>query len=159
MASKVSAGLLMFRRRAGRLELLVAHPGGPYFRRKYEHAWTIPKGVVDEGEALLDAARREFQEETGFPVESEDFIALGEVRQRSGKRVHAWAFEGDANPTRLDSNTFALEWPPRSGRTETFPELDELRFVDPDEARRLLNKSQAEFVDRLLKALGDQVGR
>lgn len=135
--------------------MLVAHPGGPYFRHKHVAAWTIPKGMVDEGEGLLEAARREFREETGFSPESEKYLPLGEIRQRSGKRVHAWAFEGDCDPSRLNSNEFELEWPPRSGRHCRFPEVDEVRFVDLDEARRLLNKSQAAFVDRLIDVLGD----
>ena len=145
----------MFRRRDGGLELLVAHPGGPYFRRRHESSWTIPKGMVDDGESLLEAAQREFREETGFRPQAERYLPLGEIKQRSGKRVHAWAFEGDCDPSKFESVDFELEWPPRSGRTVQFPEVDQLRFVDPDEARRLLNKSQVAFVDRLLEVLGE----
>lgn len=153
MAAKTSAGLLMFRRQEGRLELLVAHPGGPYFRRRHESSWTIPKGMVDDGESLLEAAQREFREETGFEPEADSYLPLGEIKQRSGKRVHAWAFEGDCDPSRFESVAFELEWPPRSGKIVEFPEVDQVRFVDPDEARRLLNKSQVAFVDRLLEVL------
>lgn len=146
----------MYRRREGRLELLVAHPGGPYFRRRHESSWTIPKGMVDDGESLLEAAKREFEEETGFSPNGESYLPLGEIKQRSGKRVHAWAFEGDCDPQKFSSVEFELEWPPRSGRTAQFPEVDQLRFVDTDEARRLLNKSQVAFVDRLLEVLGER---
>lgn len=143
----------MYRRHQGQLQLLVAHPGGPYFRRRQISSWTIPKGMVEEGESLLQAARREFEEETGFSGHSESYLPLGEIRQRSGKHVHAWAFESDCDPSQLRSMEYQLEWPPKSGRTARFPEVDQLRFVDPDEARRLLNPSQATFVDRLLEAL------
>jgi len=153
LAAKTSAGLLMYRRREGHLELLVAHPGGPYFRRRHESSWTIPKGMVEPGETLIQAAQREFHEETGFSGLSPTYLSLGEIRQRSGKHVHAWAFQGDCDPRQLNSNEYELEWPPKSGRTATFPEVDQLRFVDIDEARRLLNPSQAVFVDRLLAAL------
>ena len=145
---KVSAGLLMYRWR-GELEVLVAHPGSPIYRRKDAGHWTIPKGLVDSGETFLDAARREFREETGFAVEADRFIDLGSVKLKSGKTVHGFAFEGDGDPALLKSNTFELEWPPRTGRREMFPEIDEVRFVSMTEARRLLHPAQAAFIDRL----------
>ncbi len=143
----------MYRRVHGQLQLLVAHPGGPYFRRRHESSWTIPKGMVEPGESRIDAARREFEEETGFSGQCESYLSLGEIKQRSGKHVHAWAFEGDCRPSELKSLEFELEWPPKSGRKMVFPEIDELRFASPIEARRLLNPSQSVFVDRLLMAL------
>ena len=120
----VSAGLLMYRHRDGALEVLLVHPGGPFFAKKDAGAWSVPKGIVENGEADLDAARREFEEETSFAVTTERFLELGEVRQKGGKRVRAWAFEGDCDPSEFESNTFELEWPPRSGRVRAFPEVD-----------------------------------
>jgi predicted NUDIX family NTP pyrophosphohydrolase len=148
----VSAGLLLFRRRAGRLEVLLAHPGGPFWVNRDAGAWTIPKGVANEGEDLLAAARREFGEETGLRPEG-PFIELGSVRQKAGKVVHAWACEGDADPAALTSNTMWAEWPPGSGRRAEFPEVDRCEWFAPDEARAKLNPAQAEFVDRLEAAL------
>ena len=155
MASKVSAGLLLYRRRDGVIEVLIAHPGGPFFRRRETGAWTIPKGEIEPGEDLLSAARREFCEETGFPVaaQPDDYLELGHIRQKSGKVVHAWAFEGDCDPDALVSNSFDLEWPRGSGRTVRFPELDRVQFADPEQARRLLNAAQVVFVERLLAAV------
>ncbi len=150
---KVSAGLLMYRRRGDRIEVLIAHPGSPIYRRKDAGHWTIPKGLVNAGESIIDAAQREFHEETGFPVVTNGFIELGSVRLKSGKTVHGFAFEGDADPSKLCSNEFALEWPPRTGQINNYPEIDRVRFVSPDEARRLLHPAQAAFVDRLESAL------
>ena len=150
---KVSAGLLMYRRRADQLEVLIAHPGSPIYRRKDAGHWTIPKGLVNAGEAILDAAQREFQEETGFAVELDAFIDLGTVRLKSGKTIYGFGFEGDADPAALNSNDFELEWPPRSGKMNRYPEIDQVRFVAPDEARRLLHPAQAAFIDRLEAAL------
>lgn len=143
----------MFRRGVDELELLIAHPGSPIYRYKDAGHWTIPKGLVDPGESVFAAAQREFKEETGFDVHSEDFIDLGTVRLKSGKTVYGFGFEGDADPTKLRSNLFELEWPPRSGRKASFPEIDEVRFVSPDEARRLLHPAQGRFVDRLEAAV------
>jgi predicted NUDIX family NTP pyrophosphohydrolase len=148
-----SAGLLMFRRRAGAVELLLAHPGGPFWSRRDEAAWTLPKGEIGVDEEPLAAARREFQEETGFPS-TPPFLPLGELRQKSGKRITAWAFEGDADPAGLVSNLFELEWPPRSGRMQSFPEIDRVRWFTPDEGRRKLIAGQAPFIDALLAFLG-----
>ena len=151
---KVSAGLLMYRRAAnGELEFLIAHPGGPIFARKDTGAWTIPKGLVDAGEEPLATAQREFEEETGFGVGDVEFVALGSVRQKSGKVVHAWAFEGDCDPAALSSNTFEMQWPPRSGRWQSFPEVDRAMFASAEVAKQKLNPAQAAFIDRALAAV------
>jgi predicted NUDIX family NTP pyrophosphohydrolase len=147
-----SAGLLMYRRRGGAVEVLLAHPGGPYWGSRDDGAWTLPKGAVDEGEAPLAAAQREFTEETGFAVVP-PFHLLGELRQKSGKRITAWAFEGDADPRDLKSNHFDLEWPPRSGRMQSFPEVDQLGWFDLAHARRKLLAGQAPFIDALERVL------
>ena len=153
--TRVSAGLLMFRRNRG-LELFLVHPGGPFFRNKDECAWSIPKGEVEEGDEPLKAALREFSEETGAPPPEGDVVPLGEIRQKGGKRVLAWAVEGDLDPSSVKSNTFELEWPPRSGRRERFPEVDRAGFFPPDLARRKLNPAQAELVDRLERKLQER---
>lgn len=138
----------MYRRRSGTLEVLLAHPGGPFWARRDEAAWTLPKGAVNVGEAPLAAAQREFLEETGFTA-TPPFHPLGELKQRSGKRITAWAFEGDADPALLNSNLFDIEWPPRSGRMRSFPEVDRIAWFGPEEARRKLIAGQAPFVDAL----------
>jgi predicted NUDIX family NTP pyrophosphohydrolase len=143
-----SAGLLMYRLRGGTLEVLLAHPGGPFWSRRDAASWTLPKGEIGPGEDPLAAACREFEEETGFPG-TPPFHPLGELKQKSGKRITAWAFEGDANPSLLVSNTFEMEWPPRSGRTQNFPEVDRVAWFGPDEARVKLIAGQAPFVDAL----------
>jgi predicted NUDIX family NTP pyrophosphohydrolase len=148
-----SAGILLFRRRAGALELLLVHPGGPYWARKDAGAWSIPKGEHAEGEDALACARREFEEETGTVPPVDALVALGEVRQRSGKRVSAWAAEGNLDAEAVRSNTFTVEWPPRSGRMQEFPEVDRAGWFAPDDARRALVPTQAAFVDRLLEHL------
>lgn len=145
---KISAGLLMYRVRAGHLEVLLAHPGGPFFTNKDLGVWTIPKGLVDEDENQLAAARREFEEETGVRPEGE-FLPLGEVRQKGGKTVVAWAVEGDLDPAAITSNTFQREWPPRSGRRQTFPEIDRAEFFSIAEAKTKINPAQAQFLGRL----------
>jgi len=148
----VSAGLLLYRRPRGGLELFLAHPGGPFWRGRDLGAWTIPKGLVTPGEALLDAARREFEEETGI-VPREPFLPLGSVRQKAGKVIHAWAWEGDADPAAIVSNTTSCEWPRGSGRSLTFPEVDRCAWFEPSPARARLNPAQAELIDRLEAAL------
>lgn len=154
----VSAGLLLFRRSPRGLELLLAHPGGPFWRDRDIGAWTIPKGVVDEGEELLDAARREFAEETGFtPVGP--FLSLGNIRQKGGKVVHAWAWEGDADAGAIVSNTTRIEWPPGSGRWVTYPEVDRCGWFDPASARERMNPAQAELVGRLESILSKRMTR
>lgn len=152
----ISAGLLLFRRRARDIEVLLVHPGGPYFRSKDEGAWTIPKGEAGEGEDLLARARIEFEEEIGvLPPSSGNPIELGWVKQKGGKTVHAWAIEGDlADDFRICCNTFELEWPPRSGKIAQFPEIDQAAFFALDAARIKINSAQTAFLDRLIHALG-----
>ena len=142
----------MFRRRGGAVEVLLAHPGGPFWVRRDDAAWTLPKGEIGPGEDALAAACREFQEETGFDS-APPFLPLGEVRQKSGKRITAWAFEGDADPDTLTSNLFEVEWPPRSGRMQFFPEVDRVAWFTPEEARRKLIAGQVPFIDTLLQQL------
>jgi predicted NUDIX family NTP pyrophosphohydrolase len=150
--SMKSAGLLLFRRRAGRLELFLAHPGGPFWRNKEAGAWTIPKGVIETDEEALVCAIREFREETGIePVGP--FLELGSIRQKGGKTVNAWAWEGDADASSIVSNTGRIEWPRGSGRWLEFPEIDRCEWVDPARARELLNPAQAELVTRLEEVL------
>lgn len=145
----VSAGLLMYRRRAGELEVLLAHPGGPIFRRRDLGVWTVPKGLVLEGEDLLAAAIREFGEEIGLPV-APPLLSLGSVRQKSGKLVHAWAFEGDgADSFAPQSNEFEVEWPPRSGTLRRFPEVDRAEFFSLPTAAEKIIAAQAAFLERL----------
>jgi len=150
---RTSAGILLYRRRGMTLEYLLAHPGGPYQVKDLGN-WTIPKGEVEPGERLLDVARREFEEETGHPAPDGPAIELGEIRQKSGKRVVGWAFEGDLDPAAAVSNAFEMEWPPRSGRLSSFPEIDRVAWFDPIEARRRIKAAQSPFLDRLEAALG-----
>jgi predicted NUDIX family NTP pyrophosphohydrolase len=152
--SKLSAGLLLFRRADDGVEVLIAHPGGPIWSRRDTGAWSLPKGApLDQQEALLDAARREFHEETGHLPPDGDVIDLGEVRMRSGKVVRGYAVEGDLDPALLRSMQVEVEWPPRSGRVISVPEIDRLLWAGPAEAHRRLNPAQASFVDRLLQVL------
>lgn len=138
----------MFRHTATGPEVLLAHPGGPFWARRDEASWTLPKGEIAPGEDPLAAAQREFLEETGF-ASAPPFVLLGELRQKSGKRITAWAFEGDADPQRLVSNRFEMEWPPRSGRMQAFPEVDRVHWFGLEEARRKLIGGQAPFIDAL----------
>ena len=149
---RVSAGLLMYRLQGGRLEALLVHPGGPFFAKKDDGAWTIPKGEVEPDEDLLTAARREFKEETGFKP-APPFIELTPIRQKGGKIVHAWAFAGEADPLQLRSNTFKLEWPPRSGQVQEFPEMDRAGWFDLDEARRKIKAAQIPLLEELFRLL------
>jgi len=151
-----SAGLLLYRLRDGEPELLIAHMGGPFWARREQRAWTIVKGEHGPEEDPLDAARREFAEETGAPAPPGEVIDLGEIRQSGGKRVRAFALEGEFDPETLRSNTFELEWPPRSGRTAEFPEIDRVRWCDAGTARRLLVAAQAQLVDELLARLAER---
>jgi predicted NUDIX family NTP pyrophosphohydrolase len=148
-----SAGILLHRRSGEALELLLVHPGGPIWARKDLGAWSLPKGEYGGDEDPQDAARREFAEELGSPAPEGELRSLGEVRLRSGKRVLAWAIEGDLDVSRAHSNTFELEWPPRSGRRIVVPEVDRAEWFSPAEARRRLSPRQVPFVDRLLQAL------
>ena len=149
---KESAGLLLFRRVSGGVEVLLAHPGGPYWVGKNDAAWTIPKGGMHPGEGPLDTAIREFREETGFEP-APPYLPLGHIIQRSGKMVHAFAFEGNADPDTLKSEMTTTEWPPKSGRWITVPEIDRAGFYSINEARRLINAAQAELLDRLIQKL------
>ena len=151
--TRVSAGLLMFRIRDGHLEVFLAHPGGPFFARKDEGHWSIPKGEPEAGEELLSAAIREFEEEVGFPP-SGDFIPLGWIRQKGGKVVHAWAFRGEWPQGQIHQCTpFEVEWPPRSGKIQQFPEIDRVEFFPIPKARKKLKETQLPFLDRLAAAL------
>ena len=151
--ASVSSGLLLFRRVARGIEVFLAHPGGPFWTKRDAGAWSIPKGLVEEGEDLLDAAIREFGEETGI-VPAGPFIPLGSVTQKAGKTVHAWAWQGDANPLAITSNTVRTEWPRGSGKWLTYPEVDRCGWFDPRTARVKLNSAQAELIDRLEQQLG-----
>lgn len=143
----------MYRRDAdGRIEVLLAHPGGPYWRNKDAGAWTLPKGEYEEPEDPLAAALREWAEETGFEAKP-PFLPLGEVTQKNGKRVTAWAFEGACDPRDLKCNTFEIEWPPKSGQRQAFPEIDRVAWFDPAAARAHINTAQAAFLERLERLL------
>lgn len=151
--TNVSAGLLLFRRKARGLEVFLAHPGGPFWARRDASSWTIPKGGIEAGEELLEAARREFQEETGI-APAGPFIMLGSIRQRAGKVVHAWAWEGDADPTSVVSNSMKTEWPRGSGQVITFPEVDRCAWFDVETARQKIITAQGELIARLERVVG-----
>ena len=148
MTAKRSAGLLLYRKRAGTLEVFLVHPGGPFWARKDEGAWTIPKGEIGADESPLAAARRETAEETGFAPEGE-FIELPPIRQKAGKHVHAWAVEAECDPRELRSNSFSMEWPPRSGKMADFPEVDRGAWFGMAEARAKLLEAQHPLLDSL----------
>lgn len=149
-----SAGVLLYRLKPD-LEVLLIHPGGPYWKRRDRGAWQIPKGAIDPGEAPEDAARREVREEIGLALTG-DLLPLGDIRQRGGKWVTAFAAEHDFAPTELASNTFEIEWPPRSGRTVAFPEVDAARWVPIPEARGIMLESQVPLLDRLLDVMANR---
>ncbi|MEU5770944.1 NUDIX domain-containing protein [Streptomyces asoensis] len=148
-AAKRSAGLLLFRRADTGLEVLLGHMGGPYFARKDAGAWTVPKGEHEPDEPAWDAARREFREELGLAPPDGEAIGLGEVRQTNGKIVTAWAIEADLDPADVEPGTFTMQWPPRSGRLQEFPELDRVAWFALDRAREVIVTAQAAFLDRL----------
>ena len=148
--AKASAGLLMYRKRSGRLEVLLVHLGGPFWKKKERGAWFVPKGEINPGEEQLDAAQREFQEETGL-VPSGHFLSLGSVKHKSGKTVVAWAFEGDCDPAQARSNTFTLEWPPKSGQMRLFPEVDQAAFFNLAQAKQKINPAEIDFLTELLR--------
>jgi predicted NUDIX family NTP pyrophosphohydrolase len=151
---KRSAGLLVYRRSDDGLEVLLVHPGGPFWARKDDGAWSIPKGEYEPSEDPLEVALREFEEELGAePPDSTGELTLGELRQPSGKVVSAWAVEGDVDVSDVRSNMFEMEWPPRSGRTQEFPEVDRAGWFSPDQARRKLLRGQVGFLDRLAEQL------
>ena len=150
MATKTSAGLLLYRVRGDELEVFLVHPGGPFWAKKDAGAWSIPKGEIGEGEDPLQAAIREFTEETGFSV-SGDFLPLRPLRQPSGKVVHAWAVESDCDAAELRSNTFSMMWPPKSGRMQEFPEVDRAAWFGIAEAKERILAGQAAFLDELVE--------
>lgn len=152
-----SAGILLFRRAAGSLEVLLVHPGGPFWAKKDDGAWSLPKGEYGESEDPLAAALREFEEELGVPRPEGEAIALGEIVQPSRKRVTAFAIEGEFDPGRLKSNLFELEWPPESGRRRSFPEIDRAAWFSLAEARRKILKGQAPFIARLIAVLAERI--
>jgi len=149
VAGRQSAGLLLHRRGEAGPEVLLVHPCGPFWARRDEGAWSLPKGEFEPGDDPLEAALREFQEELGSPPAAVEWQPLGSVVQRGGKTVHAWSGEGDLDVTTVSSTTFSLEWPPRSGRQEEFPEIDRAAWFRLDEARRRLLDAQRPFLDRL----------
>jgi predicted NUDIX family NTP pyrophosphohydrolase len=150
--AKQSAGILMFRRTGGRPEVLLVHPGGPFWAKKDDGAWSIPKGLYEDREDPLAAARREFEEETGCTPEGE-FLALGSFKQPSNKTIVAWAIESDFDLAKFKSNLFSMEWPPKSGRTQQFPEVDRIAWFEPDDAKRKILKGQAPILAALLNRL------
>lgn len=149
---KQSAGLLLYRESRGLIEVLLVHPGGPFWARKDDGAWSIPKGEFDAGEEPLAAARREFAEETGAAIDGE-FIAAAPVRLPSGKILHAWAVRADFDPAQLRSNTFSMEWPPKSGRSREFPEVDRAAWFSLDQARAKIQPGQLPLLDQLAALL------
>ena len=153
--TRLSAGLVMFRLRAGRPEFLLVHAGGPLFKNKDAGHWTIPKGEPHDGEPLLTTARREFEEETGLGAPGDDnaMTPLAPITQKGGKIVHAWAFAGDCDPTALRSNTFKMEWPPRSGKSEEFPEIDAAGFFDLPAAQQKIKPAQLPLLVELAARL------
>ncbi|HEY3523169.1 MAG TPA: NUDIX domain-containing protein [Candidatus Limnocylindrales bacterium] len=153
MPGRRSAGLLLYRRNRDAIEVLIAHPGGPFWAKRDDGAWTIPKGLIEDGETELEVARREFHEETGHEPPTNGTFSLGEIQLKSGKTVCGWAAAGDLDPAAARSNLTTVEWPPRSGRRIEVPEIDRVAWVSPDEAKRRLNPAQAAFVDRLIEAL------
>lgn len=151
-----SAGILLFRREGAAVEVLLVHPGGPFWAKKDLGAWSAPKGEVEEGEEPRACALRELEEELGSRLRlvADDLTELGSIRQKGGKLVHCWAAERDFDPAELRSNTFEMEWPPRSGVRREFPEVDRAEWFGLDEARRKINPAQAELLDRLTASLG-----
>lgn len=150
---KTSAGLLMYRFNNGKLEVLLAHPGGPLHARRDVGAWSIPKGEIDLREQPLAAARREFEEETGHRPDG-PYLELGQVQQKGGKIVHAWAFAGNLDPAQARSNTFKMEWPPRSGQIAEFPEIDRVDFFTLEIAREKINPAQVPLLEELARRVG-----
>ena len=152
MAKKNSAGILLHRLRGSGIEVFLVHPGGPFWAKKDAGAWSIPKGEFEAGEDPLEAAKREFKEETGFAVEG-NFIELTPVKQPGGKVVYAWAVMGDCEAESIKSNTFSLEWPPRSGKRKEFPEVDRAGWFTPEVAREKISKGQLNFLEELKRKI------
>jgi predicted NUDIX family NTP pyrophosphohydrolase len=151
---KISSGLLLYRICNGALEFLLVHPGGPFWKNKDAGVWTIPKGEIAENEEALAAAVREFEEELGFKP-SEPFIELTPIKQKAGKTVRAWAFKGDCDPTQIKSNTFSMEWPPKSGKQAEFPEVDRAEFFKLEEAKGKINPAQIPLLEEIHRRLGN----
>lgn len=152
--AKVSAGILLYRILGGQLQVFLIHPGGPFFRNKDDGTWSIPKGEYIEGEEEpLLAAKREFEEETGQKIDGK-FVALEPITQKGGKKVYAWAVEGDIDHEVIKSNLFEIEWPPRSGKKQIFPEVDKAAWLDIEAAKARINIAQADLIDNLVKILG-----
>lgn len=154
MSAARSAGIVLYRRASGGLEVLLVHPGGPLWARRDAGAWSLPKGEYSPGEDPLVAARREFQEELGVALPHEGYRDLGEIKQKAGKRVRAWGVEGDIDAGAITSNVFELEWPPRSGRRQQFPEVDRAQWFTLSDAQVKLNAAQVQFVERLAAQVG-----
>lgn len=150
---KQSAGLLLFRRQAGEVQVLLAHPGGPFYTRKDQGVWSIIKGEFDDEEPV-EAAKREFQEETAAEVPAGEYIELGNVKAKSGKTIYAWAVEQDLDPSSLKSNEFLMEWPPKSGKQQSFPENDRYEWLDLSTAKQKITPAQTELIDRLAERVG-----
>ena len=150
---KITAGLLMYRMKNGSPEILLVHPGGPYHAKKEDAVWSIPKGLTNDGEDLLETAKREFTEETGIPVPETAFIRLPDIDTRPDKIVHVWAFEGDCDVTKIKSNTCMVEWPPRSGKQIEIPEVDRGEFFDLETAKKKLYPYQAGIVDGFAQSI------
>lgn len=146
---KQSAGILLYRKKEAQMQIFLVHPGGPFFKNKDDGSWSIPKGEFLEGDDPLAAAKREFEEETGETIAGE-FIPLNPIRQKGGKTVHAWAVEGDIEHTTIKSNHFEIEWPPRSGKQQSFPEIDRADWFDIDAAKVKINSAQTGFIDELI---------
>jgi len=155
LKNNISAGILLFRI-GNRAEVLLVHPGGPYFKNKDEGSWSVPKGLVEEGEVLQDAARREFEEELGLPLTAQRLWPLDPIKQKSGKMVYAWAAEGDLNTTLVKSNVFKMEYPYKSGKWIAVPEIDRAEWLDLSTARRKINAAQATFIDQLMTILKNE---
>ena len=156
---KLSAGLLIYKSINNQIEVLLAHPGGPFWARKDLGAWSLPKGEYQEGEDALSAARREFAEEIGQPAPEAEFIDLGEVKLKSGKIIQAWAIAGDLDASKIKSNTMSIEWPPKSGQQTEFSEVDRAEWFDLVKAAQKLNPAQAEFIERLSKKLNVKIAK
>jgi len=157
-SAKTSAGILLYRRSPAGIEVFLVHPGGPFWAKRDLGSWTVPKGEVNSDENLLQAAKREFHEETGARVDGE-FVELAPVRQPSGKVVHAWAVEGDVDAAAITSNTFSIEWPPKSGKTREFPEIDRGGWFALAEAREKLLPGQVPLLDQLIRIISPYTGR
>ncbi len=141
----------MYRQKNGQLEVLIAHPGGPFFAKKDNGSWSIPKGLYEENEAPFEAAKREFEEEIGSPAPSREYIDLGEIKRSDGKTIKAWAVEGEIDESKVNSNTFEMEWPPRSGQKQEFPEIDKAHWFDLPGAAKKLQSVQVQFLKRLAR--------